>query len=235
MSSAPLREGSTMSLKTDLLEQTEIFQDLSHAEVEMIGQQATLINAQAGHIFYMPDDPGEVLFTLKRGRVQLYRISPDGRKLVMAVLKPGALFGQMALIGQRLHQTFAQAIDDCVVCVMNREQVEQLLVEKPQVTFRLLDNLGQRLYEAEQRLEEFAFRRIPARLARHLLQLNDEFGQLGALEGYTHQYFADRLGTYRETVTQILNDFQSQGFIRLGRKCITILDVPGLEDAATKT
>lgn len=224
-----------MSLKTDLLEQAEIFQDLSHSEVEVIGQQATMMSVQAGHIFYMPDDPGEVLFTLKRGRVQLYRISPDGRKLVMAVLKPGALFGQMALIGQRMHHTFAQALDECMVCAMNRDEVERLLVEKPQVTFRLLDNLGRRLYEAEERLEEFAFQRIPARLARHVLQLHSESGKSGELAGYTHQYFADLLGTYRETITQILNDFQSQGLIRLGRKSITILDIPGLESAAAKS
>ncbi|MBZ0276552.1 MAG: Crp/Fnr family transcriptional regulator [Anaerolineae bacterium] len=221
-----------MSLKTDLLEKVEIFQDLSHIEVESIGQQATMMNVQQGHIFYMPDDPGEVLFTLKKGRVQLYRISPDGRKLVIAILRPGAVFGQMVLVGQRMHQTFAQALDDCLVCAMNREEVERLLVEKPSVSFRLLDVLGRRLHEAEQRLEDFAFKRIPARLARLLLRLNDEYEYQGQLEGYTHQYLADMLGTYRETITQTLNDFQNRELIRLGRKSITILNESGLENAA---
>jgi|FLYN01.1.fsa_nt_gi CRP-like cAMP-binding protein len=221
-----------MSKKIEFLESIDIFQDLSTLEIEGIGKQTTMASYKTGHLFYMPSDPGEVLFILKQGRVQLYRISPDGRKLIVAVLHAGAIFGHMALVGQHLYSTFAEALDDCLICVMDRHEVERLLMEKPQVALRFLEAIGQRLFEAERRLEESVFKRIPARLAGLLLQLNNENGNNGMLKGYTHQYLADMLGTYRETATQTLNDFQDRHLIRIGRKSIEILDPIGLEDIA---
>jgi CRP-like cAMP-binding protein len=160
-------------------------------------------------------------------------MSPDGRKFVVAILNPGAIFGQMALIGQRLHQTFAEALDECVLCVMDRHEVERLLLEKPDVALRFLDSMGRRLTELEERLGDTAFKRIPARLAGLLLRLNDETDEDNIVKGYTHQYLADMLGTYRETTTQTLNDFQNRNLIRLGRKHIEILDEVGLNEVAT--
>jgi CRP-like cAMP-binding protein len=224
-----------MSTKTNLLESVEIFQDLTQTEIKHVGQHATMMHFSAGHLFYMPGDPGEVLFTLKQGRVQLYRLSPNGRKLVIAILQPGAIFGQMALVGQRLYKTFAEALDDCVICVMHRGDVERLMLDKPQIALRFLEALGHRLEEAERRLEETAFKRVPARLAGLLIRLYHKSGGGGSLRGYTHQHLADMLGTYRETTTQTLNDFQSQNLIRLGRKTIEMLDLAGLEREAGKT
>jgi CRP-like cAMP-binding protein len=179
----------------------------------------------------MPEDTSEVLFLLKQGRVQLYRISPDGKKLVIATIGPGAVFGEMALIGQGMHNTFAEAIEDCVLCVMSREDVERLLVTKPKVALRIFEVLGSRLKETEARLEEIAFKGIPARLASLLLQLSDEMGD-ETITGLTHQDMGEQIGTYRETTTQTLNAFKVDGLIDIGRKRITILDREGLQRIA---
>ncbi len=218
--------------KLVFLREVDIFQDLTENEVQATSDMTKMCTYKGGHIFYMPNDPGEVLFILKRGRVQLYRVSPDGRKLVFATVQPGTIFGQMALVGQRMHNTFAEAVDDCLICIMGREEVEELIMFRPQVALRLLGALGERLVNVEQRLEDAAFQRMPVRLARLLLQLNEEQGNLGSVKGYTHQYLADMLGTYRETATQTLNEFKQQGIIELGRKSITISDVDGLEQIA---
>lgn len=218
--------------KSHYLETLEVFRDLSSTEVEAISQQTTLMNFRAGHLFYMPEDEAEVLFILKQGRVQLYRISPDGRKFIVATLHPGAIFGHMALVGQRMHNVFAEALDDCMICVWNRAEVEHVLVEKPQVAFRFLEAISTRLLQTEQRLEEMTFKRIPARTASLIIQLDAEQGQQGLVKGYTHQNFADMLGTYRETVTQTLNEFKESNLIRIGRKKIEILNAAGLHHVA---
>lgn len=221
-----------MTGKQQYLEQVPVFRDLSSDEVHSIGHGTRLVRYTAGHLFYMPHDPAEILFILKQGRVQLYQVSPDGRKLVVAILKQGAIFGHMALVGQNMHANYAQALDDVVICVWNREEVEALLVQKPQVALRFLDAVGQRLAKAEERLAEVAFKRVPARLALLLLGLDEEHGCTGTLEGYTHQSLADMLGVYRETVTQTLNEFKAAGLIRPGRRRIELLDREGLRNAA---
>ncbi|MAS36125.1 MAG: cyclic nucleotide-binding protein [Anaerolineaceae bacterium] len=217
-----------MATKVDYLESVDLFQDLTSAEVESLVHKTALKCYEAGHLFYMPEDPGEALFILKRGRVQLYRMSPDGRKFVLGIMHEGAIFGHMALVGQHSHNTFAEALDDCVICVWSRDEVEQLLLKKPRVALRFLEVMSERLFRTEERLEEMTFKRVPARVANLLIQLNDDQGSTGMLRGYTHQYLADMLGTYRETVTQTLNEFKQEQLIRIGRKSIEILDMSGL-------
>lgn len=221
-----------MSQKTHYLQDVAAFRDLSFTEVETISQRTTLAHYRAGHLFYLPNDPGDALFILKKGRVQLYRMSPDGRKFIVAILNAGDIFGHMALVGQRMHNTFAEALEDCTICIWNSAEVEQVLREKPQVALRLLEAVGQRLSDAERRLEEMTFKRIPARMAGLLIQLNREQGCTGAVQGYTHQQLADILGAYRETVTQTLNEFKEQELIRVSRKVIEILDLLKLQNVA---
>ena len=221
-----------MDTKANYLSQVNVLQDLSPDELQAVGYNTRLVNCGAGHLFYMPDDPGEVLFILKVGRVQLYRMSSDGRKLVVAVMRPGAIFGHMSLVGQGLHHTYAQAVDDCTICIWSREAVETLLHNNPQVALRFLDAVGQRLAQAEARLTDITFKRIPARLAGLLLQISAENEDSTELRGYTHQYLADMLGTYRETVTQTLNEFKAQGLVELSRKRIGILEAAILSDVA---
>jgi CRP-like cAMP-binding protein len=191
----------------------------------------TMSTVPRGRVFYRPEEPGEVLFILKEGRVQLYRISPEGKKLVITTLGPHTLFGEMALLGTKMHNTFAEAIDDCLICIMSRTDLERLILNKPQVALRILEVTGKRLREAEERLENMAFKGIPARLASLLLRLAEEQGN-GEIAGLTHQDLAESVGTYRETATQVLNDLKSQGLIEIGRKRIKILDAARLAEIA---
>ena len=218
--------------KLNYLSNINVFQDLSIHELAEMDRQITMATCNPGKIFYMPEDSGEVLFLLKKGRVQLYRLSPNGKKLIVATLGPGAMFGEMSLVGQGMHNTFAEAIDDCVLCVMSRADVERLMREKPQVAFRFVESLGDRVTQLESSLEEIAFKSIPARLASLLLRLDGEQGGRGTVKGYTHQDLGEMLGTYRETITQILNDFKNDGLIEIGRKNINLNDRERLEDLA---
>jgi len=218
--------------KLNYLSNIEIFQDLSQDELQEMDRQVTMSTCEPGRIFYMPEETGEVLFLLKKGRVQLYRISPNGKKLVVATLGPGTIFGEMSLVGQGMHNTFAEAVDDCLLCVMSRPDVERLMRERPQVAFRFVEALGERMTSLESRLEEIAFKSIPARLASLLLRLAGEQGLGNVVSGYTHQDLGELLGTYRETITQTLNDFKAEGLLNISRKRVELLDLDGLEAIA---
>jgi CRP-like cAMP-binding protein len=191
----------------------------------------TITNVPRGRVFYRPEDVSEVLFLVKRGRVQLYRISPEGKKLVIATLGPGTLFGEMALLGQQMHSAFAEALDDCQIMVMSRTDLERLILSDPTVGLRMLEITGKRLTDAEARLEDMAFKGIPARLASLLLRLAAERDS-NEIGGLTHQDLAETIGTYRETATQVLNDMKADGLIEIGRKRIVILDAERLQTLA---
>lgn len=221
--------------KLRYLSELTVFQDLSPREMEELNRVTTMSSVPKGRVFYRPEEPSEVLFILREGRVQLYRISPEGKKLVISTLGPHTLFGEMALLGAKMHNTFAEAVEDSDIVVMSRADLERLILSKPQVAVRILEVTGKRLREAEERLENMAFKGIPARLATLLLRLADEQSGTqgnGDIVGLTHQDLAESVGTYRETATQVLNDLKTDGLIEIGRKRITILDRDRLSEVA---
>lgn len=215
--------------KLNYLSHIQLFRDLNQNELAEMDRQLTMSTCVPGKIFYMPEDTGEVLFLLKKGRVHLYRISPNGKKLIVATLGPGAVFGEMSMVGQGMHNSFAEAIDECVLCVMSRSDVERLVREKPEVAFRFVEAMGSRLTDMECRLEEIAFKSIPARLAGLLVQLAEGQGS-NVVIGYTHQDLSEMLGTYRETVTQTLNEFKLEGLIDISRKKVILRDEERLRE-----
>ncbi len=220
-----------MDEKLGYLSDVDLFRDLSDRDMTELDRMTTITSVPRGRVFYQPEDVGEVLFLVKSGQVQLYRISPEGKKLVIATLGHGTLFGEMALLGQQMHNAFAEALDDCLILVMSRADLERLILNKPVVGLRMLEITGRRLNDAEARLEDMAFKGIPARLASLLLRLSAERGSQDIL-GLTHQDLAETIGTYRETATQVLNDMKGQGLIEIGRKRITIKDADRLAEVA---
>ncbi len=220
-----------MDEKKGYLSDVDLFRDLSERDRAELDRMTTITSVARGRVFYQPEDVGEVLFLIKEGRVQLYRISPEGKKLVIATLGSGTLFGEMALLGQQMHNAFAEAVEDCTILVMSRADLERLILSKPSVGLRMLEITGRRLSDAEARLEDMAFKSIPARLASLLLRLAAEHNGVDIV-GFTHQDLAETIGTYRETATQVLNDMKAEGLIEIGRKRISIRDAARLTQVA---
>lgn len=220
---------SDISSKLALLSETDIFRDLSPSDMQEIERMTAMSTCRKGKTFYTPGETGEVLFVLKEGRVNLFRINPDGKRLTVATVNKGTVFGEMSLVGQGMHDTFAEATEDCTLCVMSRDDVEHLLVSRPQVAIRFLELLAGRLSDLEARLETLAFKSVPARLATELLRLGEREGRV---DGLSHQDLAEAVGSYRETVTRILNEFKRDGLIGLDRRSVEIKDAARLRAAA---
>ncbi len=210
--------------KRDYLRQIDLFRDLSHDEMEMLDRTTRMTTVEKGRTIYRQDDKAQGLFLLKTGRVRLSRVTAGGKKLDLAVLEPGTFFGEMPLLGERMRNTYAEAAEDCLLCVMSQYDIEQLVLRNPQVGLRMIEVLSRRLAESEARLEDLAYRSVPARLASVLLRLGTD----GVVEGITHEELGDMVGAYRETVTKTLNEFQVAGYVKLGRRRVQILDRPAL-------
>ena len=205
--------------KLEFLHEVDILRDLTPDEMLWLKDTTEMVTCEEGRVIYSQDDEAEVLFILKRGRVQLYRTTPDGKKLEIATIGAGTFFGEMPLVGQRMHQAFAEAVAESLICVMSREDVERLIARKPQVALRMLEVLSERLSVSESRLEALAFHSVPSRLAAELLRLDDGEGV-----HTTHQELAEMIGSYRETVTKALDEFQRDGLVELGRGRVAIRD-----------
>ena len=209
-----------MADRTNSLPAPDLFQGFSDEERREVERVTTTRSFAKGEVIYTPGETGEALFLLREGAVQIYRMSPEGRKLVIAQLLPFSFFGEMSCIGQGMYDTFAEVTEDSVIVTMNCAVLNRLLITRPQIARRILEAFGRRVLEAERQLEDTVFKGMAARVAALLLREAD--GE--EVRGLTHQDIAERLGVYRETATNALNELKSASLISIGRKRIAILD-----------
>ena len=205
----------------------DIFRGLGSQDFGVIGHALEKRTCCQGQLIYSQEDPVEALFLLKRGRVRLYRLTPSGKRLELAVIEPGTFFGEMPLLGESMRNTYAEALEDALICVLSRTDIERLVCAHPQVALRIIEVLGQRLAQCEARLEEVAYRSVPARIAAVLVRLSQE--QLDEVVEITHQELGDMIGALRETVTKTLDEFQQTGLVELSRGRIVLRNVVGLQ------
>ncbi|MBW1603483.1 Crp/Fnr family transcriptional regulator [Streptomyces sp. JJ66] len=221
------------------MSEVDIFRDLADHEMAEMERAAPMKSYGAGELLHTPQQPSEVLFILKRGRVRLFRVSADGRALTTAVISPGTIFGEMVLIGQRLYDNFAEALEDVTVCVMSRADVQRYLLSDARIAARIAEILGTRLSELEQRLSDSVFKTVPQRIATTLVTLAGQSRPARSLLSgrhpqlsLTHEQLAALAGTSRETTTKVLHDYARRGLVKLARGRITVLDQEGLAEAA---
>jgi CRP-like cAMP-binding protein len=211
--------------------EVDIFCDLSDAEMDAMAEAAPMRTYERGELVYTPHQPLETLFILKKGRIRIFRVSPDGRALTTAIVEPGTIFGEMVIVGQQMHDSFAEALDSVVVCAMTSADVQRLLLGDARIAARISAILGRRVGELEQRLSDAIFKSVPERIAGALVTLAGKHSgrPLGRPLGrpqvrLTHEQLAALAGTSRETTTKVLNEYAAQGIVSLGRGRISILD-----------
>ncbi len=162
--------------KIRLLSMVDVLEPLSREELEEFSRRVPDTHIEQGEIFYTPGDRNEALFMLKRGRVRIYKATPDGREFTLAVVEAGTMFGEMALTAQRMRQAYAQATEPSDICILRREDLERIVRSNPDVGLAMMRVLGERLRACEERLEDIGLKDVPARLASLVLQLVDHEG-----------------------------------------------------------
>lgn len=210
------------------LTEVDLFADLSPQEIAAMDLMVPARLFRRGELLYSQSQPVTALFILKSGRVRIFRVAEDGKALTMAILEPGAVFGEMTLVGQRMYDNYAEAIEDAAVCQLSVEEVERYLLSDPRIAIRISRLLGEQVARLEERLTDLALRPLTAQVASTLLKLGDtaaagRFGQ-GPTIRLTHEQLAGLLGASREATSKVMSDFAARKAIRQGRGRIIILD-----------
>ncbi|MDN5933296.1 MAG: Crp/Fnr family transcriptional regulator, partial [Pseudonocardia sp.] len=115
------------------LDEVALFRDLSRREMAAMAAGAPRRTVAAGQVVYDPSRPTSVLFIVKSGRFRLFRFVPDGRTVTTALPGPGAVFGQMDLLGMQMGGTWAVALEPGDLCLMSRGDVRSMLLGDPRI------------------------------------------------------------------------------------------------------
>jgi CRP-like cAMP-binding protein len=220
-----------------LLSLVDIFEPLSEEEIEQLNGQLSDVHLEPDEIFYTPHDRTEKLFVLWKGRVRIYRTT-EGREFTLATVEAGTVFGEMALTAQQMQEAYAQAMESSELSVMHREDLERLMLEKPEVGLQISHLLSERLRRYETRLEDITLKGVTARLASLLALLLESEGvvtgdhSLKIPTHYTHQYLGTMVGANREAITRAFGHLQDEGIVELRRRLIYVPNVDTLRRRA---
>jgi CRP/FNR family transcriptional regulator, cyclic AMP receptor protein len=218
----------------------DIFAPLSTEELERLNEQLSNVHLERDEIFYTPEDPSEKIFVLQTGRVRIYKVVDD-REFTLDVVGAGTVFGEMALTARRLRGAYAQAMTSSEIAILSRDQLERLILEKPEVGLQIVHLLSERLRRYETRLGDVTLKDVVARLASLILSLIDSeavvtrVNQLKIPNHYTHQQLGTMIGAKREAVTRAFARLQDEGAVELKRRLIYVTDVQALRRLARFT
>jgi CRP-like cAMP-binding protein len=222
--------------QVELLLRVDIFESLPKEEIRDLLRRNAEINLQAGEIFYTPREPDRRLFILKQGRVRIYKMEAS-REFTLEVVDAGTVFGEVAFTPHRLRSAYAEATEPSTLLAMEREDVERLIREKPQVGIRIIRLLSERLRYYETRMEDVTLKEVPARLASLILFLVQSEGvqrpgEIGIPTRYTHEHLGTMIGVNREAVTRAFGKLQDEGALQIKRRLIYVDDLEALERVA---
>jgi CRP-like cAMP-binding protein len=203
-------------------------------ELRARGQIRRFRPGQAVH--FAGDLAGRVCLVLS-GLVELSRPHEEGRELVISLMRPGEVFGLLALVGRFAEPDTARARVASEVCFLAPEEFRRLLRARPHLAFTVIKSLEGEAVTLENRIEALAFKSLPARVAHTLLQMARAFGKridhgVRLTISLTQQNLADLVGASRQHVNYVLASFRSGRLVSGSGRGLILTDLEGLERIA---
>ena len=176
---------------------------------------------------FFEGDPSGYLYIIWMGRVKLVRHSVDGRDVVLDVLGPERLLGELAVFEGAPYSQTAQAMEDVAVIAVARQDYLDLLQRFPALALAVINDLGRRLRVVNDLVQSLAVDRVERRIARALLRLalyNGSPTRDGTMiqMRLTRQDLADMTGTTVETAIRVMSRFRKAGWITTQRGHVII-------------
>lgn len=209
------------------LKNTGLFEGLSEEDYRRLEESAVIRRFARKEIIYFPRDKGTTVLVLLEGRVKIKTVTPEGKEAILAFIEPGEMFGELALVDEKERGDFAEAALASTVCAIPRESMLSVIATHPNTAIRVTKMMGLRQQRIENRVKNMLFRSFRDRVAALLIELAERYGNQNGEHveiglRLSHQEIASLIGATRETVTILLGELQSEGYIRVKRRQITL-------------
>jgi len=212
----------------DFLRNVSLFESLDQQELEALSDVTFTRTFSKDNVIILAEEEGDTLFILKKGQVKVSIVSEGGREVILSLLGPGSVFGELSLLDGKPRSANVVAIEETDLLMLRRADFLQLIHKTPQIATALLAELATRMRKTDRQIEGLALLDVTSRISDTLLQLATEQGAETA-DGVTiesrptHQELANMSGTTRETVSRVLKRLEGQGYINRNGRKITIL------------
>jgi CRP/FNR family transcriptional regulator, anaerobic regulatory protein len=205
----------------------------NHLEKEFLDEIMTMtrpFSFEKGEHLYHAGDNSNSLYIVNKGRIRIYRLSESGKEQLVRILNPGEYTGELALFKESVHESYAEAMLHTSICMIKREDLQELIEKHPTIALKLLSEFSNRLEESEKQATRFSTETVETRIAIFLLESLDPDSQSNMITlPMSKKDLASYLGTTPETISRKLAEFEEKGLIKQNpQRKIELLDVDGL-------
>jgi CRP/FNR family transcriptional regulator, cyclic AMP receptor protein len=218
-----------------VLGECALFRGLQPEERHALISRAHVRQFDPGDTIFLMGSPGDSMMALLSGSIRISVPSPEGKEIVLAILQPGEIFGEIALLDGKERSADAKAITEVsCLAVLNRRDVMAFLDKHPSAWAALVQVLCERLRRTDQQFAEVALMQVPIRLAKALLRLTTQGtdSKSRAEVRLSQRELGSMVGATRESVNKCLGDWQQRGMVRVEDAVIHITDRRALEELA---
>jgi CRP-like cAMP-binding protein len=196
---------------------------------------ARTVHVQDRDVLFRKGDPGRQMYAIVTGGIKISTISEAGREIVFGILGPGEILGELSLLDGQPRSATAVAIGDAELLCVERRDFLAHLERNPGLAIRLVQSMAMRLRNSDELIEDRSFLKLPARLAKWLLQLARSHGTTipsGRMIGIklTQQEIANLVGATRESVNKLLRHWMDAQLIDQTVGYLIIRDEKTLEE-----
>ncbi|MFY9695308.1 MAG: Crp/Fnr family transcriptional regulator [Xanthobacteraceae bacterium] len=197
-----------------MLEKCSLFSSLDDKARRDIATYARLRNFNAGEPICRLGDHGASMMAVIVGTVRISLPTARGKEIILADLRSGELFGEIALLDGRPRSANATAHTNCELVVLERRDVIPFLERNPAASLKLMEMLCARIRRSDERMADIAFFNLPVRLAKTLLSYQPQ-GRGVIKLSLSQSELAEMSGGTREKVNRCLRDWHRQGILEL--------------------
>jgi CRP/FNR family transcriptional regulator, cyclic AMP receptor protein len=219
-----------------LLRGHPLFRQLPPAVLERLGSYMKRRSLPRGATIFAKGDPGIGLMGVLKGAVKISVPSADGRDIVLNIIHEGDIFGEIALLDGHPRTADATAMTDCELVVIERREFLPFLHSEPDLTTQIIEILCARLRRTTEQVQDVTFLNLPARLAKAVLRLASEAESATPPRkvSITQLEISQIIGRSRESTNKQLRVWAKNGWIRLERGAITVVQPNKLAELAAE-
>lgn len=205
----------------------QLFDELSRNRIHEICYLSHFRTNRKGDIITLAQDEARV-FTLKVGVLKIVEVDADGNEQLIEILRPGDLFGQFTLTHQDSNQHAVVLSDYVTFCSFLVSDFEAIMEQNPSLSIRYTKLVGMRLRRLENRYSNLLFKDVRTRFRLFLKEWVEKEAKRerpNVLNNYlSHKDISRLIGSNRQTVTQLFNEFRLAGMLEYDRSQIKILN-----------
>ena len=161
------------------LKQVPLFADLADEDIRELMSMAKRRTFRNNEVIFHREDPGQVLYVIKEGKVKICLISPDGQEISLVVFGKGECFGEFAILDGLPRSADAVALEKVECYTLQRSDFHNAIMKNPKIAIQIIEVLTRRLRSTDQMVEDLIFLDVYGRVAKKLLELADTHGTQG--------------------------------------------------------